>query len=135
MQSTGQASTQAVSLTPIQGSAMINATLQSSLPPGNRPTLSLLVLGRSWSLLKHLSVPDSTFACVARQLKILSQLKSINWTGVLTEPAEHAAREVIGEPRQVFATGLIVPLAGHHHQVFRTGERTKSTGDAECFIG
>src|SRR5437899_785628 len=116
MQSTGQASTQAVSLVPIQGSAIMNATVQSSFPPAMD---SLLVLRRSRSLFKRLSVPDSTFSCVARQLEVLGQLKRIHWTGILTEPTEHAAREVVGELRQVLATGLLVPHAGYHNQIFR----------------
>src|SRR5229473_1080909 len=131
MQSTGQASTHAVSLVPIQGSAIMNATVQSSLPPANRPTYSLLVLRRSRSLLKHLSVPDSTFACIARQLEVLGQFKGIHRTGILTEPTEHAAREVVGELRQVLATGLLVPHAGYHNQVLRTGQRAEIAGDAE----
>src|SRR4030095_11749002 len=41
-------------LSPDKGSAIMNATVQSSLPPANRLTYSLLVLSRSRSLLKHL---------------------------------------------------------------------------------
>src|SRR5215471_12476593 len=134
MQSTGQASTQAVSFVPIQGSAMMYATA-ILLSTSNGPTYPLLVLRRYRSLLKHLSVPDATFACVARQLEVLGQLKSIHRTGVLTEPTEHAAREVVGERRQVLATGLLVPHAGYHNQVFRAGQRAKIAGDAKRFIG
>src|SRR5215831_2131614 len=139
MQSTGQASTHAVSLVPIQGSAIMNATVQSSFPPAmDRALLTCtasLVLRRSRSLLKHLSVPDATFACVARQLEVLGQLKRIHRTGVLTEPAEHAAREVVGERRQVLAARLLVAHAGYYDQILRTGQRAKIAGDAECFIG
>src|SRR6516165_12090069 len=95
MQSTGQASTQAVSLVPIQGSAIMYATLQSSFPQA----MDRRVMDRSRSLLKHLSVPDSALACVARQLEVLGQLKRIHQTGILTEPTEHATQQVVGERR------------------------------------
>src|SRR5271165_825813 len=127
MQSTGQASTHAVSLVPIQGSAIMYATVQSS-------SYSLLVLRRSRSLLKHLPVPDSAFACVTRQLEVLGQLKRIHRTGILAEPTEHAAREVVGERRKVLVMGLLVAHAGYDNQVFRTGKRTKIAGDAESFV-
>src|SRR5260370_32353532 len=127
MQSTGQASTHAVSLVPIQGSAMMYATVQSS-------SYSLLVLRRSRSLLKHLPVPDSTFACVARQLKVLGQLKRIHRTGILAEPTEHAAREVVGERGQILVMGLLVAHAGYSNQVFRAGKRAKIARDAERFV-
>src|SRR5262249_27497968 len=105
------------------------------LPSAMEPTYSLLVLCRSRSLLQHLAIPDSAFACIARQLEVLGQLKSIHRTGILTEATEHAAREVVSERRQVLATGLLVPLAGHHNQVLRAGQRAKIAGNAECFIG
>src|SRR5260370_29695254 len=101
MQSTGQASTHAVSLVPIQGSAMMYATVQSS-------SYSLLVRRRPRSLLKHLAVPDSTFACVARQLEVLGQLKRIHRTGILAEATEHTARQVRGRRGQILVMGLLV---------------------------
>ena len=69
------------------------------LSRSNGPTYFLLVLDRSRSLLKHLSVPGSALACVARQLEVLGQLKRIHRTGILTEPTEHATQQVVGERR------------------------------------
>src|SRR5260370_27491333 len=127
MQSTGQASTHAVSLVPIQGSAMMYATVQSS-------SYSLLVLRRPRSLLKHLAVPDSTFACVARQLEVLGQLKRIHRTRILAEPTEHTAREVVGEPGQILVIDLLVAHAAYYNQVFRAGKRAKIPGHADSFV-
>src|SRR5215472_5817946 len=94
----------------------------------------LRVLCRSRSFLEHLSIPDSAFACIGRQLEVLCQFKSIHWTRILTEPTEHAARKVVGKRRQVLAVGLLVPNTRHDNQVFRAGQRAKIAGDAESFI-
>src|SRR5262249_49798356 len=114
------ASTQAVSFVPMQGSAIMNATIQVLL---SEHTYSLRVLRRSRSLLEHLPIPDSVFSRMASQLKVLRQFECIHRTGILTEPTEHAARNVVGKSRQVLAVGLLVAQAGYHNQVFRTGQR------------
>src|SRR6266852_4275161 len=98
------------------------------------PMYFLHVLRRSRSLLEHLPIPDSAFARIARQLEILRQFKCIHRTSILTEPAEHAAREVVGKSREVLAARLLVPHAVYHDQVFRTGQRVKIAGDTESLI-
>src|SRR5712692_4835639 len=102
--------------------------------PWNGLAYSVLVLRRSRTLLEHLPIPDSAFSCIARQLEVLCQFKRIHRTGILTEPTEHAARKVVGKRRQVLAASLLVPYAGHHNQVFRTGQGAKIAGDAKSFI-
>src|SRR5258707_15696434 len=75
------------------------------------PMYFLRVLRRSRSLFEHLPIPDSAFACIARQLEVLRQFKCIHRTGILTEPTEHAAREVVGKSREVLAAGVLCPHA------------------------
>jgi hypothetical protein len=106
----------------------------SVVSPELGSTHLLRVLRWSRSLLKHLSIPDSPFPCVARQLEVLRQFKGVHGTGILTEATEHAAREVVGKRRQVFAASLLVSHACYHDQIFRAGQRAQIAGDAESFI-
>ena len=91
-------------------------------PPRNLSSYSLLILRGSRSLLKHLPVPDSTFA----GSEVLGQLKRI-----VAEATEHTAREVVGKCCQVLVVGSARRWADN--QVFRD-KRAKIAGDAESFI-
>src|SRR6267143_1853995 len=103
---------------------------------------SLGVLNRFSALLKHLAVPDKAGARIGGQLKVLGQLETISWAGLLTKSAEHAARCIEDELVENF---FAARFAGHHDfdvhgnnvdAIFRTGQRAKITGNAQrvvCF--
>ena len=49
------------------------------------------ILCRLWPLFQHLAIPYRAFASVIGQFEILGQLQRVGGTGVLAQPAEHAA--------------------------------------------
>ena len=98
------------------------------------------VLHRLASLLEHLAVPDKAGARIGGQLKVLGQLETISWAGLLTESAEHAARRIEDELVENF---FAPRLAGHDDldihgndvdAIFGTGQRAKITGDAKRVV-
>src|SRR5271157_4884903 len=85
---------------------------------------------RLGALLQRFAVPDEPFAAVVGHLEVLGKLQRVHRASVLTEPAEHATAEVVGEFRQLLAARVRIAFAAYHDQVFGTGQRTQVARDA-----
>ena len=89
---------------------------------------------RAMDVLRMLEFPADYFDLVNERLgssflrkwdwpKLLSEFQRVHRAGILAEAAEHAARGVVGEISQFLASSLLIALASHHDESFRTCQR------------
>jgi hypothetical protein len=90
---------------------------------------------RDGSFFKRLAIPDKSLAAETSEFEVLRQLDRVDRTGVFTEPAEHATREIVSEGCELLVFGFRVALTANDDQVFRARDRAQIARDAESFAG
>jgi hypothetical protein len=93
------------------------------------------VLIRQRPFFKHLPIPNLAFSIKRRHLEVLRQLQRVHRASIFTQPAEHAARSVVSEVREVLALRLGVAFRRNHDQLFRTSQSAKITRDTKRLRG
>ena len=76
-------------------------------------------------------VPDRALAGVGCHLEVLREFEAVGRASVLAEPAEHAARSVVGEIGQHFAARRVITMPTDNYQIFRAGQRAQVARDAK----
>jgi hypothetical protein len=86
-------------------------------------------------LFERLEVPDHPFAAIVGEFKVLGEFQRVRWAGVFAQAAEHAAAQIVGKLRELFATRLLIAFTGNNDEVFGTSHRAQITGNAERLVG
>src|SRR5437879_1970820 len=83
------------------------------------PTTSCLlpILRRLRPSFQRFAVPDGAFAGVVGQLEILGQFQRVGRTGVLAQPAKHAAAQIVSKVGKFFAAGFLIVITRYDYSL------------------